>query len=82
MTMSLEDVQRIRQIAEFDADGLARLDAIQQGTVYWTQVLAEAVRLAREQGATWQQIGEALGVSAQAAHERFTKGRLSVVVSG
>ncbi len=80
MTMAPEEVAKIRRMAEFDDDGLARLDAIHQGTVYWTQVLMEAVRLARKQRATWQQIGDALGVSAQAAHERFTKGKLDVSV--
>jgi hypothetical protein len=35
--------------------------------------LWEAVTRAREAGATWTQIGQLLGVSAQAAHKRFTK---------
>lgn len=76
MTIAFEDVANIRRVAEGDPDGLARLDAIQQGTIYWTQVLMRAVKLAREQGATWKEVGDALGVSAQAAHRRFTKGRL------
>lgn len=32
-----------------------------------------AMRSAREQGATWEQIGEALGMSRQAAHEWYGK---------
>lgn len=35
--------------------------------------LGGAVRRARNQGATWREIGEALGVSAQAAQQRFRK---------
>lgn len=32
------------------------------------------VEAARKAGATWQQIGDALGISRQAAHERFKEG--------
>lgn len=32
---------------------------------------AELVSKARAAGASWQQIGDALGISRQAAHERF-----------
>lgn len=81
MTIDIGDVAEIRRVAESDPEGLARLDAIQQGTVYWTQVLMKAVTLAREQGATWKEIGDALGVSAQAAHGRFTKGKLRISVT-
>jgi hypothetical protein len=34
--------------------------------------MAEAVRLARRQGITWEEIGKALGVSRQSAWERFS----------
>ncbi len=34
--------------------------------------LAEAVRVARKQGVTWEEIGKALGVSRQSAWERFS----------
>ncbi|WP_156754073.1 hypothetical protein [Actinokineospora pegani] len=38
----------------------------------WTGPLAEeAVTAARAQGSTWADVGAALGVSRQAAHERF-----------
>jgi hypothetical protein len=36
--------------------------------------LVELVGLARESGASWAAIAEALGVSAQAAHQRFGPG--------
>ena len=32
-----------------------------------------AVRRARDQGATWAEVGAALGVTQQAAHERFRR---------
>lgn len=79
--MEPEKVAEIRRVAESGAQGLARLDAIRQGTRYWTQVLMTAVALARSQGATWREIGDALGISSQAAHERFTKGKLKVEVT-
>lgn len=62
---------KIRELAEHSPDGLTRLDAIVEGTRYWTEVLTRAVTLAREQGASWKDIGDALGVSPQAAHQRF-----------
>lgn len=34
-----------------------------------------AVQMMREAGATWEDIGEALGISRQAARERFGKPR-------
>jgi hypothetical protein len=35
------------------------------------QVEAAAVALAREQGWTWEQIGDALGVSRQSVHAKY-----------
>lgn len=35
----------------------------------------EAVEEARKAGATWEQVGEALGITRQAAHERYGKVR-------
>lgn len=61
----------IRELAEHSPDGLTRLDAIVEGTRYWTDVLTRAVTLARQQGASWKEIGDALNVSPQAAHQRF-----------
>lgn len=37
-----------------------------------TAALRVAVDTMRADGATWAQVGEALGVSAQAAHKRFS----------
>ncbi|MEO8519608.1 MAG: hypothetical protein ABI438_10510 [Dermatophilaceae bacterium] len=35
------------------------------------QVEASSVKLARDQGWSWEQIGDALGVSRQSAHAKF-----------
>ena len=70
--MDKEGLRLLRLTAEEGEDGLERLDAVRRGADYWTQVLLRAVTLARQQGASWQQIGKALGVSAQAAHQRFS----------
>lgn len=37
------------------------------------QVEARSVRLARERGWSWEQIGDALGVSRQSAHAKYGK---------
>jgi len=37
--------------------------------------LGDWVQLARDRGLSWTEIGQALGVSRQAAWERFAKGR-------
>ena len=37
------------------------------------QVEARSVRLAREQGWSWEQIGDALGVSRQSVHAKYGK---------
>jgi Homeodomain-like domain len=37
------------------------------------QVEAEQVRAARQQGWTWEQIGDALGVSRQSVHAKYRK---------
>lgn len=36
-----------------------------------TAAVADLVRGARQRGATWEDVGRALGVSRQAAHHRF-----------
>ncbi|NKY87513.1 hypothetical protein [Nocardia veterana] len=37
------------------------------------QDLTDAVRVAREQGASWEEIGRAAGMTRQSAHERWAK---------
>lgn len=48
------------------------VSGIAKGTKAMETTLREAVRLARQQGASWDEIGKALGVSRQAAWERFS----------
>ncbi|ROO88193.1 hypothetical protein EDD29_5855 [Actinocorallia herbida] len=41
----------------------------------WQRVLLDqAVDRARESGASWSEVGDAMGISKQAAHERFRRG--------
>jgi hypothetical protein len=40
-----------------------------RGCVDW--ILDEYVTMARSEGATWAEIGDALGVTTQAAHQRY-----------
>lgn len=51
---------------------LAHLSAYRRLTPAERERLGLLVAEAREQGATWAQVGHALGVSAQAAHKRFS----------
>ena len=39
------------------------------------QVEANNVKLARDRGWSWEQIGDALGISRQSAHAKYGKGR-------
>ncbi|MFD2077620.1 hypothetical protein SAMN05421678_112132 [Actinopolymorpha cephalotaxi] len=48
------------------------ISGISEGTKSLDGSLAEAVREAREQGITWEEIGKALGVSRQSAWARFS----------
>ena len=52
---------------------LSVVSGIAKGTKAMEAKLREAVNLAREQGASWDEIGKALGVSRQAAWERFAR---------
>jgi hypothetical protein len=53
------------------ANPLEVLDAASQFQRYFDVVQGAAVRAARGAGSTWDEIGQALGVSRQAAWERF-----------
>lgn len=52
-----------------DPDPLSRLEAIQR-----LRVEAAAVRAAREEGASWEKVGDRIGISKQAANKRFAAG--------
>lgn len=52
---------------------LTALAAALAGAVEAEEHLVAAVDAARDAGATWADIGEALGISRQAAHKRFNR---------
>jgi hypothetical protein len=54
-----------------DANPLEVLQAASQFQRYFDAVQGEAAKAARGEGSTWDEIGQALGVSRQAAWERF-----------
>jgi len=60
-----------RLINRRDADPLEVLRAASQFQRYFGAVQGAAARAARGEGNTWDQIGQAPGVSRQAAWERF-----------
>lgn len=60
--------ERIR--ASDPAVGLRAVGALHQLA---EQVEATAVALARDQGWTWEQIGDALGMSRQSVHAKYGK---------
>lgn len=66
-------LRRIRRQAQSDPEPLRRLVAIKQGQAYWDQLLEEAVYLARRSKPprTWQEIGDAYGITKQGARKRF-----------
>lgn len=73
--MNIED--QLRKIHDPDVDDystgadvrLQTMRRMQQGLDALTVEVVEAAR--QVDGMTWQQIGDALGVSRQAAHERY-----------
>lgn len=54
-----------------DAEMLAKLPLIAQTGVQVDRFLADWVGLVRDRGLSWAEIGKALGISRQAAWERF-----------
>jgi len=55
-------------------DPLTVINGITAGVKGMEPPLRAAVKLARQQGHTWEEIGKALGVSRQSAWERFSDG--------
>jgi hypothetical protein len=53
-------------------DVLVDLSEMSETAVAIEEALADRVEVARTQGATWAQIGEALGVTRQSAWQRFS----------
>ena len=56
-----------------DADILGKLDLIRQTGAQVDDFLLEWVQLARSRKLSWAEIGKALGISRQAAWERFAR---------
>jgi hypothetical protein len=56
---------------DIDEDPLAVIRGITRGIKALDPTLREAVHVARRQRRTWEEIGEALGVTRQSAWERF-----------
>lgn len=52
-------------------DGITRLRNLQSLLGHVASLIDEAVGVARADGRTWEEIGDALGISKQAAWERF-----------
>jgi hypothetical protein len=57
---------------DWRAEPLKVISGVTQSIKALDGTLAEAVRVARKQGVTWEEIGKALGVSRQSAWERFS----------
>lgn len=52
--------------------GRARVGFLAKQITAYRESLDDAVCASREAGATWEQIGEVLGITAQAAHSRYS----------
>lgn len=69
------ELSEIRRLVDTDPtcveEALDQIEAIKAGVTYWNGRLAIAVQKLLSEGVTYQRIAEALGVSAQAAHQRF-----------
>ncbi|HSH61395.1 MAG TPA: hypothetical protein VK988_17485 [Acidimicrobiales bacterium] len=64
------------RICRTRADTLATLRAAVEVSRQIEQVQAGLVRRARKDGATWEQIARALGVSKQAVHKKYGRRRI------
>ena len=84
--MNDEDLTTYFEAFDFDdatSVGLSPLRALHWATQFREHIdqqLTDVVHEARESGATWTQIGDALGVSHQAAMKRF-KGKTQQLAS-
>ncbi|WP_152365608.1 hypothetical protein [Microlunatus speluncae] len=57
---------------DWRSEPLKVITGITEGIKSLDGTLTESVHLARRQGVTWAEIGKALGISRQAAWERFS----------
>jgi DNA invertase Pin-like site-specific DNA recombinase len=70
------DAERLTDLARAteNADPLVGLDATVRMRQEMERLEAVLVRRARNQGATWERIADALGVSKQAVHKKYRGG--------
>lgn len=68
---SRTEVEQQWRIAETDRDGLNRLESLVEVLEHFSYVYDEAIKLAREQEYSWDDIGDVFGISKQSAWERF-----------
>ena len=76
---------KVIDVDSLSADPLEALRELSRADVELEALRRERVEVARSQGATWDQIGESLGMSRQSAWEyytRKTRGVLDEVVAG
>lgn len=66
-----KEFERSLRRAQIDIDGLRRLRYMKAALEHIAVLIDEAVLLARSQDRSWEDIGDALGITKQSAHERF-----------
>ena len=64
---------KVIDVNSLPADPLEALRELSQADVELEALRRERVEAARHQGATWEQIGDSLGMSRQSAWEYFTR---------
>lgn len=74
-SISLRSMPQLPWDEMTDTELLAQLPMIASTATQVTSFLGDWVQLARDRGLSWTEIGQALGVSRQAAWERFTKAK-------
>lgn len=74
-SISLRSMRQLPWDEMSDAELLSNLPMIAATVTQVSSFLADWVQLARDRGLSWAEIGQALGVSRQAAWERFARSR-------
>ena len=72
-------VMRVIDVDSLPADPLEALRELSRADVELEALRRERVEEARSQGATWDQIGESLGMSRQSVWEYYTRGARRVL---
>ena len=70
---------KVIDVDSLPADPLEALRELSRADVELEALRRERVEAARSQGATWDQIGESLGMSRQSAWEFYTRGTRQVL---